>query len=111
MQGQLLRCHYLVRGEGYPGVRVGFVVPSARYNAVQRNRIKRLLREASTSELSPLSNTLDRLHTQLLLIFFFKGEAVDDARMLRLHTMREEVAALCRSLQIELESKEQCHTL
>jgi hypothetical protein len=92
-------------------VQVGFVVPSARYNAVRRNRIKRLLREAYAYEQRSLSDVLTREHKRISLIFSFKGNTADDVRRLKLRIVREEVTVLCRSLLVELKSKEQCQAL
>ena len=46
IEGKFLRCYYLLSEESETPLRVGFAVSSRVFNAVRRNRIKRMLREA-----------------------------------------------------------------
>jgi len=98
----------LVHKEGDPPLQVGFVVSSGRYNAVRRNRIKRLLREAVAVEGPFLNEHLTLKRERLSLIFYFKGGAKHEVEKLKLRAVQEEVTAMCRAVIVQLEPTKQC---
>ncbi|MGB2957437.1 MAG: ribonuclease P protein component, partial [Bacteroidota bacterium] len=68
--GRLVRCYALV--ESGSRVRAGFVVPRRKLNAVQRNRVKRLMREAFMWEQGILADRLQRSELSASLLFIFR---------------------------------------
>ena len=108
VEGKLLRCYYLTYEDGDPPLQVGYVVSSGRYNAVRRNRIKRLLRAAVAVEGPFLKEYLARKRKRLSLILYFKGGAKHEVERLKLRAIQEEVAAMCHAVIVQLEPKKQC---
>ena len=80
IEGVLLRCKYVVSHEGNAQIRIGFKVfsdskkgASSKLNAVRRNRIRRLMREAFSRELSTLYSQQTSLPRPVGIIVFYKG--------------------------------------
>ena len=104
IEGKFLRCYYLLSEEGEAPLRVGFAVSSRVFNAVRRNRIKRLLREAVAREIQEVENALSAAGRHASAVFFFKGSKSIPPTRLKVHTIQPDVSALCRMLASKLQS-------
>ena len=94
VDGQLLRCFFhMERGAGTP-LRAGFSVSSRTYNAVKRNRIRRLMRAAFDAEGDALRERARE--GRLSLLFVFKGRQGVLVERLALKAVRVDMAMLLR---------------
>jgi ribonuclease P protein component len=98
VEGKYIRCYVLFGPPGVSPLRVGFAVPSRRYNAVRRNRMKRLLREAVAREKKDLECTLQVHHSSASMVFFFKGAKDIPMDQITLKTIHPDVAHCCRAV-------------
>jgi ribonuclease P protein component len=72
-QGALLQCHFTTHRETTPSVQVGFAVPRKSIAlAVDRNRLKRLMREAFRKNKAPLYEAASKKNLQFELIIMFR---------------------------------------
>lgn len=95
LDGDLLRCYLSPISEGETTLRVGFTVSSKQCNAVQRNRIRRLMREAFRREKQGLQEHVGTSGRGLTLVLAFRPRRSCDARRLRLRNVHADLAALC----------------
>ena len=106
IEGKFLKCHYLLSDEIGVPLRVGFAVSSRTFNAVRRNRIKRLLREAVTKVKKVVEDALIAARRHALAVFLFKGSTSIPVGRIKLHTLEPDVATLCRTMATKLQSDE-----
>ena len=107
IEGKLLRCHYLLSDEAGPPLRVGFAVSSRTFNAVRRNRIKRLLRDAVTTEKRVVEHALVAAHRHASAVLLFKGGKSNRVERMKVYMLQPEVAALFRTLALKLQSDQE----
>ena len=105
LDAQILRCMYLIRQEGDEPLQVAFKVPSRKLNAVRRNRIKRLMREAFRKERSPLDSSLGASHSQMATFISFKGSKNVSVEQLTLNDVQQAMAVLCGKIASNLEKR------
>jgi len=78
--GTLLQCHFTIHPETRttPSVQVGFAVPHKSIAlAVDRNRLKRLMREAFRKNKAPLYEAANKKNLQVeLIVMFRKADAL-----------------------------------
>lgn len=99
LSGQLLRCSWLAVGPAdLPRVQVGFKVPSATLNAVKRNRLRRLMREAFDKELPLLKASLNKRPKHIVAVVSYRGPKGMNVNEVTLDAVRSETQALCRSI-------------
>jgi len=80
------------REKNTPAVCVGFAVPRRGVSlAVDRNRVKRLLREAFRANKERLYEAADKTNVQLALIFIFRNGRRADVRRLRYASIERDV--------------------
>jgi ribonuclease P protein component len=90
----LVRCFFRFdQGAGTP-LRAGFSVSSRTFNAVKRNRIRRLMRVAFDSEAEILRS--GAVGGELKLVFVFRGREGFPVGKLRLADLRNDIGAVCR---------------
>jgi ribonuclease P protein component len=92
--GALLTCIYCAERTEKAALHVGYAVSSRHFNAVQRNRIRRLMREAARKECSPLCGTLSEFAVSADLILLFRARPETDVRRLTLAPVQRDVAGL-----------------
>ena len=104
IEAKFLRCYYRIVEDEGPPIRVGFAVPSRSFNAVRRNRVKRLLREAVTREKKVVEEALNTAQIRATAVILFRGSKSHPVARMKLQTLQPHVAALCRSLAAKLRS-------
>ena len=88
IDGRLLSCFCLSGHSGQGGIKVGFTVPARKYNSVQRNRLKRIMR-AGFVEARPI---LQGARCELVL--FYKGSPELHVNRVRLVHIVDDIALL-----------------
>jgi len=90
--GALTVCVYLTERTEKAALHVGFAVSSKRFNAVRRNRVRRLMREAVRSECAALCVALTQHSVSADLILIFRPRSDIDMQRLCLAPLRADVA-------------------
>jgi ribonuclease P protein component len=99
-----IQCSYLL----YTGniIRVGFTVPRKRVRrAVDRNRIKRLMRESYRHSKSILIDPPMQYQTAADVLFVYKGKSDQPLRILRLDPVRKDMRRCLEMLRERIEEK------
>ena len=100
LEGDLLRLFFRsVRGAGTQ-VRAGFSVSARIFNAVSRNRIRRLLRGAFEVEGPRVQARAKALGCALELLFVYKGSKSLSPNRLRLSDVLQEMTELCSRIKM-----------
>ena len=102
LDGTLVRCFFLLERKEPVALLAGFSVSSRTYNAVRRNRLRRLMREAFTLERPVLWSAVQRGGCSLSIVFVFKGTRGLEMERLSLHPVRSDIASLCATLATAL---------
>jgi hypothetical protein len=103
VEGNLVRCFFLLeRGSG-PGLRLGYSVPGRVLHAVRRNRVRRLMRAAFARERETLDVAIENTTTTVSLLFQYEPKSRIDVRRLMLPMVRTDIAALCRTVAATLQ--------
>ncbi len=93
--------YYLVNknsDSNFPGIQFGVAVSGKNFKkAVDRNRIKRLTREAYRLQKIPLQQKLEEKNLQLQIFFIYTGKELPD-----FNTVKEKVAVALKKLLSEL---------
>lgn len=77
---------------------VGYAVSSRLYNAVRRNRVKRLMRAAFAGEAGALASALAGSGSSVRLLFVFKGGKGVDVDRLKLLRVQKDIVGLSRTV-------------
>jgi hypothetical protein len=88
----------LVYDEGAASLQVAFKVPSRNLNAVRRNRLRRLMREAMTKERSLLDTPLAKSSVRVGMMMFYKGAKDVVVERITLAQIRKDVGMFCRAI-------------
>jgi ribonuclease P protein component len=92
-QSALLQCHFTIHRESRttPSVQVGFAVPRKSIAlAVDRNRLKRLMREAFRKNKAPLYEAASKNNLQFELIIMFRKADTVQVRQISHATIENE---------------------
>lgn len=92
--GTHVMCVYQLERAEKPVLHVGYAVSSRQLNAVRRNHVRRLLREATRLECAPLCSAQTRHSVSVDLILLFRSRAGSDVRRLTLAPLQRDVAGL-----------------
>jgi ribonuclease P protein component len=100
IDGDLLQCFFIAQpGEG---IAAGFAVSSKRFNAVRRNRLRRLMRVAFARERSVLVPPLGRNRMSASIVFVFRPAKNVVGARLRLEPVQKDIAAICGKIAARL---------
>jgi ribonuclease P protein component len=95
IDGEVLRCFFRWEsGAGTP-VRAGFSVSARKYNAVKRNRARRLMRAAFDLEREGLAGAAEKAGGALSVLFVYNGgKEMNHARFV-FESVRGEMSSIC----------------
>lgn len=102
LDAELVRCVYTFARGVSPGVRVAFAVPSKTFNAVRRNRLKRLMREAFAREWQILHRDSEQARISASLLFIVKGRKRILSTRTTLDSIHQSIASLCTTLRTQM---------
>jgi len=102
LSGALTTCLYLLDYTEKASLNIGYAVSSRRFNAVRRNRLRRMMREAVRQECAPLFDALMRHSVSASLVLVFRAHPNADVRCLPLSSFRQDIAGLFRRLAEKL---------
>lgn len=104
LDGRLVGCIYAVLPATRGAVRAGFVVSSRYLNAVRRNRVRRLLREAFRHSSLDLIQAAEGAGRSVELLLVYRPRQRTETDRLTVHDVLPDVAAACRSIAARLMS-------
>jgi RNase P protein component len=87
-------CIYRIERTGNAALHVGYAVSSKRFNAVRRNRIRRLMREAVRMECAALCVALLQHSVSADCVLMFRPRPDTDLERLSLAPFRSDIADL-----------------
>jgi ribonuclease P protein component len=100
IDGEVLRCFFRWEsGAGTP-VRAGFSISAKKYNAVKRNRARRLMRAAFDLEREGLAGVAEKTGGALSLLFVYDGGKEMNQARLVFESVRREMSSICRKICI-----------
>ena len=100
-QGRGIRCYFKLqeRDRSKAPVRVGFAVPRKTVPlAVDRNRVRRLMREAFRLNKTALSDATKKLNRQVSLILLLKNNWPDGVRRISYQSVEHEVVEIISNI-------------
>jgi ribonuclease P protein component len=96
--GEVLRCFFRWEsGAGTP-VRAGFSISAKKYNAVKRNRAKRLMRAAFDLEREEVARAAGRAGGALSVLFVYNGGKDETQARFVFESVREDMSSICRKI-------------
>jgi len=105
LDGDVVRCLYRwERGAGTP-VRAGFSVSAKLFNAVRRNRARRVMRASFDAGREALAAARGDAHRALTLLFVYRGLQGTPAVGPDAARIREDIARICRTLCATMEKE------
>ncbi|MEW6510403.1 MAG: ribonuclease P protein component [Bacteroidota bacterium] len=94
IEGEILRCFARYEQGNGRALLAGFSVPAKRFNAVRRNRLRRLMRAAFDTESEVLQAAA--AGGRLSVVFVFKGRQGIAAERLGVAQVSKDMESLCR---------------
>ena len=102
LQGELLRCFVRIdTGAGTP-IRAGFSVSSRSFNAVRRNRVRRILRAAFDAERTNLTHAAMSADRRISMLVVYRGRSGLPVERLRLADVQPDMVAFSRKISAML---------
>ncbi|MCC6397214.1 MAG: ribonuclease P protein component [Bacteroidetes bacterium] len=101
--GTLIHCMYLLEASDQPSLRAGYAVSHAKYHAVRRNRLRRLMREAFRLESHPLRQAVVHHRVSADLVFLFRPKSDVHVERLTVSPFRTEIAGFCERIRERIE--------
>jgi ribonuclease P protein component len=96
--GEVLRCFFRWEsGAGTP-VRAGFSISAKKYNAVKRNRARRLMRAAFDPERENLARVAEKAGSALNLLFVYTGGKDVKPAGFVFESVRGDMSSICRKI-------------
>lgn len=94
--GPRIRCYIRLEPSDHSELQTGYAVSSRTFNAVRRNRLRRLMRAGFAAQRQPLLEALGRAGKSGAMVLFFRGVPGEDVRRLNVHPISVEITRLCR---------------
>ena len=104
LEGRLVGCIYAVGPATHGALRAGFVVSSRHLNAVRRNRVRRLLREAFRRSSLDLGRATEGAARSVELLLVYRPRQRVETDRLTLGDVLPDVASACRTIAVRLMS-------
>ena len=98
IDGEVLRCFFRWETGAGTLVRAGFSISAKRYNAVKRNRAKRLMRAAFDLERARWLRTAEAAGRRLSVLFVYSGTREATPEHFTLEPIRMDLGSLCRKV-------------
>lgn len=108
VDGELIRCLFLLENVPGPALLTGFAVSRRTCNAVRRNRLRRLMREAYRRERDILWSALQTSRCSASVLFVFKGKRDLPVERVTFSLVHRDIARLCRGLASKPELRRSC---
>jgi len=106
LDGDVVRCFFRwERGAGTP-VRAGFSVSAKLFNAVRRNRARRVMRASFDAGREGLARARGDAPRALTLLFVYRGRPGVPAGVPDAARIREDIARMCRTLCATMEKEQ-----
>jgi ribonuclease P protein component len=102
LNSRLLHCKYVIHKEAESPLQVAFKVPARHFNAVRRNRLKRLMREGFSKERAVLDVALANRNARVAMFFTFNDSDGIFVERLKLQDVQPDVRELCRAIASKL---------
>ena len=103
--GVLIRCLFLLENASTAELLTGFAVPRRTCNAVRRNRLRRLMREAFRPEREALLSALHKSRCSARILFVFRGKRDLPVERVSFSSVRADIANLCRAVISKVEAR------
>jgi ribonuclease P protein component len=104
LDGRLVGCIYAVGPATHGALRAGFVVSSRHLNAVRRNRVRRLLREAFRRSSLDLGRATETAVRSVEVLLVYRPRQRTETDRLTVHDVLPDVASACRTIATRLVS-------
>lgn len=104
LDGRLVGCIYSVSPATHGAVVAGFVVSSKHLNAVRRNRVRRLLREAFRRSSPELGRATEGTGRSVELLLVYRPRQRTETDRLTVRDVLPDVASACRTIAARLMS-------
>ena len=98
VDGEVVRCFFRWETGAGTRVRAGFSVSARRYNAVRRNRAKRLMRAAYDRERDMLAGAAETAGDSLNVLFIYNGGKGTRQAPFRFDRVSMDMNSLCRKV-------------
>ncbi|MFN0157776.1 MAG: ribonuclease P protein component [Bacteroidota bacterium] len=97
--GQLVRCYCLWQAGIAAGVSTGVAIVDRSLNAVQRNHVKRRMREALRTVSRRLVQLSTARNTNLHFVVAYRGNRLQEARRVTYLMIHDDLAAVCSKIE------------
>jgi RNase P protein component len=98
----MVGCIYSVGSEAHGALHAGFVVSSKHLNAVRRNRVRRILREAFRRSSADLGRTAQDAGRSVELLLIYRPRQRTETDRVTLKDLLPDVASACRTIAARL---------
>lgn len=94
-----IRAYVILSQSANPTIRVGYAVTRGIRKAVQRNRLKRLMREAFLANREGLVQRLES-KTVLEIVFMYSNSPVKKTALIQFSSIHDALAGLCSTIEL-----------
>jgi len=102
ISGRFVRAVYLSGRREAGSLQIGITIPKKSGGAVERNRLKRLLREAIRKGIPALQRAIDNCGKSLEIIFQLRVTDMTSFRKGFLHHLESDIQFICNMLQVRM---------
>jgi ribonuclease P protein component len=98
LDGEVLRCFFRWEIGAGTRVRAGFSISAKKYNAVKRNRARRLMRAAYDLEREGLAGAAEKTGGVLSMVVVYVGGKDRTTARFIFESVREDMSSICRKI-------------